>query len=75
MDAADGMADFDTTDDERCGARGPVAEADVDERAAEEVEESFPEVSAWAVSEVMMATAVPIPSSAASAPTRPIDTA
>ena len=46
VDAADGMADFDTTDDERCGACGPVADADAEDRAADEVEELFPEVSA-----------------------------
>ena len=73
--AADGMAGFDTTDDGCRGPRAPGVELEVDDRVAEEVEELLPELSAAAAPAVMMATAVPIPSSAANAPTRPTFTA
>jgi len=73
--AADGTAGFDTTDDVRRGAREPGVELEADDRVAEGVEESFPDVSAAAAPAVMMAAAVPIPSSTANAPTRPTFTA
>ena len=66
--AADGMAGFETTDDGPRCAREPGVELEVDGRVAEDVEE----LSAVAAPAVMMAAAVPIPSSIARAPTRPI---
>ena len=66
--AADGTAGFGTTDDVLRCAREPGVELEVDDRVAEDAEE----LSAVAAPAVMMAAAVPIPSSIASAPTRPM---